>query len=269
MEASAQQYHRMIWLLPWDEDAHVRHLPWATWSLIALNVLVFLFAPANEAWFLRWGLVPAEAQWYQFLTSCFMHADVWHLVGNMLFLLVFGDNVEDAFGPVPFLLLYFGGGLLGDLIWVTANPAMTVPGVGASGCISALAGAYGVLFFSSNIHVKVMLVVFPIESFEIGAIWVLLFWFGADVFLTFYTQGQMANEGGVNFVAHGIGFVAGFVVALVAVMVGVLRRYDELADGDAWFGYWPPGLVERERTRARLAVKISQAAGERRTWGDP
>lgn len=245
----------MIWLLPWDEDANVRHLPWATWSLIALNVLVFLFAPGDEAWFMRWGLVPHDLHWYQFLTSAFMHADVWHLLGNMLFLVVFGDNVEDAFGPVPFLLLYLLGGFLGDLWWVSANPAIDIPSVGASGCIATLAGAYGVLFFSSNIGVKLMFVVFPLYTFELGAMWVLLFWFGADVYQTFASHGVMHGPG-TNFVAHGTGFVAGLLVAIVAVLYGVLRRYDELADGHAWFGYWPPGLTEQARAKARRAARL-------------
>lgn len=259
----------MIWLLPWDEDASVRHLPWATWSLIAINVLVFLFAPATEAWYLRWGLVPADLHWYQFLTSAFMHGSLFHLVGNMLFLLVLGDNVEDAFGPVPFLLLYFGGGLVGDLWWVSANPAFDLPSVGASGCIAAIAGAYAVLFFSSTIGVRLIFLVVPVHTFEMRAFWVLLIWFGVDIYLTLEGHGVMEKSAGVNFVAHGAGFMAGFLVAIVAVLLGVLRRYDELVDGDAWFGYWPPGLVARERAKAlKAARRLNAAAGNGRgSWG--
>lgn len=258
----------MIWLLPWDEDASVRHLPWATWSLIAINVLVFLFAPGNEAWYLRWGLVPADLHWYQFLTSAFMHDGPWHLVGNMLFLVVFGDNVEDAFGPIPFLMLYFGGGFIGDLWWVTANPAFDIPSVGASGCIAALAGAYAVLFFSSTIGVKLMFFVFPVYTFELRAFWVLLLWFGADIYLTLAGNGVMGRGEGVNFVAHGAGFMAGLAVAVAAVLWGVLRRYDELADGHVWFGYWPPGLVERERAKAlKAAARLRSTGDGSGPWG--
>lgn len=269
MVASAQQYRRMIWLLPWDQGTRVRHLPWVTWTLVVLNVLVFVFAPGDDASFLRWGLVPSNAHWYQFLTSNFLHADAYHLVGNMLFLVIFGDNVEDAFGPIPFLLLYFAGGLLGDWWWVSANPAMDIPGVGASGCIATLAGAYGVMYFSKTIEVKLMFFVIPVGTFEFGAMWVLLFWFGADIVQTFYTRGVMHGPG-VNFVAHGAGFVVGLTVALAAVLYGVRRRYEDLSDGDAWLGYWPTGLEERARVqaraRARRSVRMKSNAIDRQPW---
>ena len=246
----------MIWLLPWDEDAGVRHMPWATWSLIAINVLAFLLTflvtPAeSEAWIPRWGLNPAHAHWYQFLTSDFVHGGWFHLIGNMLFLLVFGDNVEDAFGPIPFLLLYFVGGLAGDVMWVHANPSIDIPSVGASGCISALAGAYAVLFFSSTIGVRVMFFVFNLRTFYFRAPWVLLFWFGADVYRTFASHGVMDAEPGVNFVAHGMGFAVGLAVAVIAILVGVLHRYGTLAEGHDWFGYWPPSLETPRRIKAR------------------
>jgi membrane associated rhomboid family serine protease len=250
----------MIWLLPWDEDAGVRHMPWATWSLIALNIaaflLTFLVTPAeSEAWIPRWGLTPAEPHWYQFVTSNFVHGGPMHLVGNMLFLLVFGDNVEDAFGPVPFLLLYFIGGLAGDWMFVSANPAMMIPSVGASGCISTLAGAYLVLFFSSTIGVRVLFLVFTLHTFHIRAVWVLLFWFGADVFQTFTSHGVLPDGGGTNFVAHGAGFAFGVVAALAAAIYGVGRRYELLDDGHAWFGYWPTSLEDRPRRRRRPTVR--------------
>jgi membrane associated rhomboid family serine protease len=245
----------MIWLIPWDEDASVRHVPWATWLLIFLNVLAYLFLSGEgggDVWVKQWGLVPAEPHWYHFITANFVHGDLMHLVGNMLFLLVFGDNVEDAFGPLPFLALYFLGGLVGDAWFVSANAAMAIPSVGASGCIATLAGAYGVLFFSSTIGVRVVLLVFPVHKFTVAAPLVLLFWFGADVFRTFAHNGVLAGGGGVNFVAHGAGFAVGVVVAAVALAWGVGRRYEGGGLGHAWFGYWPDTPAKpRRRLPAR------------------
>jgi membrane associated rhomboid family serine protease len=244
----------MIWLLPWDEDASVRHLPWATWTLIFLNCLAFLFfAGSGDAWIQSWGLVPAQPHWYHYLGSSFTHAGLWHLGGNMLFLLVFGDNVEDAFGPLPFLLLYFLGGFVGDYWTVHANAASTIPSVGASGCIATIAGAYGVLFFGSTIGVRLMFVLFPVKTFHLGAPWVLAFWFGADVFRTFAFHGVLPDGEGVNYVAHGAGFVVGAAVALCALLCGVGRRYEGKAQGHAWLGYWiEPTPARRGLGKARL-----------------
>ena len=244
----------MIWLLPWDEDASVRHLPWATWTLIFLNCLAFAFLAregGGEAWIKDWGLVAAEPHWYHFLSANFVHAGLFHLVGNMLFLLVFGDNVEDAFGPLPFLALYFLGGLAGDLWYVSANASSLIPTVGASGCISTLAGAYALLFFSSSIGVRLMFFVFPVATFTFGAPWVLLFWFGADVFRTFAGHGVLPEGSGVNFVSHGAGFAVGAVVALAALLCGVGRRYEGSAGGHAWFGYWAPQSARRPLRKAK------------------
>jgi membrane associated rhomboid family serine protease len=229
-------------------------MPWATWSLVALNVLAFLAMLAAtpteiEHWFTTFGLVAADQHWYQFLTSSFVHAGWMHLIGNMLFLIVFGDNVEDVLGPAGLLLLYFVGGYAGDLMFVAANPTMTMPTVGASGCISALAGAYAVMFFNSIIGVRVLFFVFTMHTFHLRAFWVLLFWFGADVYNTAASHGVMAAEGGVNFVAHGAGFVVGFLVGIFATIYGATRRYETLAEGHAWFGYWPTSLENKPRAR--------------------
>jgi membrane associated rhomboid family serine protease len=245
----------MLWLLPWDEDTHARHMPWATWTLVAINLVVFgamLASTDIEAW-TGYALAPATAQWWQFLTANFLHGGLMHLAGNMLFLLVFGDNIEDAFGPVPFLLLYFVGGLVGDLFFVSANASMTIPSVGASGCISALAGAYLVLYFSSTIGVRLMFLVFTLHVFQLRVLWVMLLWFGYDSFLTFSRHGVLpADEGGgVNYVAHGMGFAFGILVAVFARLYGVMRRYDTLAEGSPWLGYWPMHLeFGRRRRRA-------------------
>ena len=245
----------MIWLLPWDEDASVRHVPWATWLLIFLNVLAYLFLSGEaggDAWVKQWGLVPAEPHWYHFITANFVHGDLMHLVGNMLFLLVFGDNVEDAFGPLPFLALYFLGGLAGDLWFISANATSSIPSVGASGCIATLAGAYALLFFSSTIGVRLMFFVFPVHTFTFGAPWVLLFWFGADLFRTFAGHGVLPEGGGVNFVSHGAGFAVGLFVAVLALLCGVGHRYHGSAGGHSWFGYWAPQTAPRKLRKPRM-----------------
>jgi membrane associated rhomboid family serine protease len=244
----------MIWLLPWDEDATIKHVPWVTWGLIALNLLAFIVMLAatpteQDGWYLHWGLVPVEPHALQFLTSSFVHAGVAHLFFNMLFLLVFGDNVEDAFGPLPFLALYFLGGLAGETVMVLANPTMAIPSVGASGCISTLAGAYLVLFFGSRVGVRLMFLVLTVKVFHLRAIWVMLLWFGADLYHTFASHGVLPDGGGTNFVAHGMGFFVGLLAGFVALLCGVLRRYELLTSGHGLLGYWPTSLEETWRRR--------------------
>ena len=179
-----------------------------------------------------------------------LHAGPMHLLGNMLFLIVFGDNIEDAFGPVPFLLLYFVGGLAGDLFFVTSNPARNVPGVGASGCIATLAGAYLILYFSSPVGVRLMFLVFTVHTFHLGTPCLMLLYFGYDIFLTFSRHGVLPDGGGVNFVVHGMGFAIGIAVAIFARLYGVIRRYETLSEGGLLLGYWPSGL-EPVRARGR------------------
>jgi membrane associated rhomboid family serine protease len=241
----------MFWLLPWDEDHPYRARPWATWALIVANVVAFaLLATASNARAVvdEYGLVAADPRWYQFVTANFLHGSLLHLAGNMLFLCVVGDNVEDVLGPIGLLLLYFAGGLFGDLLLVHANPGLALPSIGASGCIATLAGAYALMHARNRLCVRLIFVVLPVAKVYLQALWVLLFFFGWDVYLTFESRGELVGHGGVNFVAHGIGFAFGLGVGMFAHLHGAMRRFERLPSGDAWFGYWPSRL-EAPRTR--------------------
>lgn len=243
----------MIWLLPWEKDVETRHTPWATWLIVFVNVVVFLMmllsSDAGESAFASYGLNAKHPQWYQFITSDFLHGGFLHLFFNMVFLLLFGDKVEDAFGPLGFLLLYLLGGLAGSLIFVHANAWSDLPSVGASGCISAVAGAYGALFLSSSIGVRVFLLVFPLGTVQLPAVLFLLLYFGSDVYATYAGHGALDPQDSTNFVAHGIGFVFGLVVGIVGLLHGLRRRYETLEDGDDWFGYWPARLEATSRRK--------------------
>ena len=244
----------MIWLLPWDEDASVRHLPWATWTLVLLNILAFAVHFGDiDAWMKTWALVAAHPQWQAWWTSCFAHFDMMHLVGNMMFLLLFGDNVEDVFGPLPFLALYFLGGMLGNWWFVSANPLDELPAAGASGCIATLAGAYAILFFTQSIGVKVMFFIMPVHTLYMRAPILLLFWFGFDIARSFGSLGVLPAGGGSNFVVHAAGFLVGVAAALLAWLLGVWARYQDHAQGHALLGYCvePPAARRRPLRRRR------------------
>lgn len=256
----------MIWLLPWEEHNDVKHVHWVLYCLLAANVLIFLWCwfgdPAQvKAVYQTYALNPKDPHWYQFITSSFLHGGWMHLFGNMVFLYLFGDNIEDVLGPLGFLLLYLAGGVFGDLLFVSSNPELATLGIGASGCIATIAGAYAVLFAHHPCSVRVMLLVFPILRFDLKAIWMLLLWFGADIAQTIASHGHMQGAG-VNFVAHGAGFFVGVMVALFAKGHGVMRRYEVMPVGHGLFGYWPSDMEAAFKREQRMrALRERQRAG--------
>jgi membrane associated rhomboid family serine protease len=243
----------MIWFLPTGEQENGRHTPWVTWTLVVLNVLAFLamlFAPGENAeWFGKYGLTPATAQWWQYFTGNFVHGDPMHIIFNMVFLIVFGDNVEDVFGPVGYLLLYFVGGLFGDIVLVGSNPDMMIPSIGASGCIATLAGAYAVMFYNRAVDLEVFFLFFPVTSIGVPALVLLLFYFGADLVMTGAGGGVLEGGGGTNYVAHGVGFATGLIAGGLAMGSGAVARFRKHQQGHALFGYLPWNLGQRTRWR--------------------
>jgi membrane associated rhomboid family serine protease len=242
----------VIWLLPWGQENRVKHISWAVYALIVANVAAYAWMAINlqedgSAFFMQYGLLADDWHWYQFLTANFMHGGILHLLGNMLFLWLFGDSIEDAIGPLGFLLLYFIGGFLGDLVYVHNNVGGEIPTVGASGCISAIAGAYAIMFYDRAVNLRLMFFVFPLKTFSVMAFWVVLFWFGTDVWRTMSSSGTLESLEGVNYVSHGVGFISGALFGVIARVHGVMQRYERLSEGGAWFGYWSDALGRRVR----------------------
>jgi len=195
--------------------------PYVTYGLIAANVLVFLATlplMQNEAGLLRlwssYALVPAwvsEGHGLSGLfTSMFLHAGWLHLIGNMLFLWIFGDNMEDAFGHLGFLLFYLAAGLGAGLVHVAAAPGSMVPTVGASGAIAGVLGGYLLLYPRARVDILFFFVVI-IRVFTVPAWAMLGVWF-----LLQLLNGGAAdpNAGGVAYWAHAGGFAIGFLLTL-------------------------------------------------------
>lgn len=190
--------------------------PWVTWALIAANTLVFLtYVPllgderALHAVFWEWGLVPAKISegfgYDGFFTSMFVHAGIMHIAGNMLFLWIFGDNLEDRLGHVGFLLFYLASGLGAGLLQLAAAPGSMVPMVGASGAIAGVMGGYLLLFPRARVDVIVIFIVF-FKIFPLPA-WIMLgLWFAIQLFQGIATP---ADGGGVAYWAHAGGFLVG------------------------------------------------------------
>ena len=191
---------------------------YVTILLIVINVLVFLFAatmaPAAAQEFInQWGAIPAAilqgSRLETLLTSIFLHGGWLHLIGNMLFLWVFGDNIEAAMGHLGYAFFYLAGGLVASAAHILLNPGSTVPSVGASGAIAAVLGAYIVMFPGSRIKALVFLGFF-ITTTRVSALFFLGIWFLMQLFAGVASLGvQTAQTGGVAFWAHIGGFVFG------------------------------------------------------------
>jgi membrane associated rhomboid family serine protease len=207
-------------MIPLRDVIPSRTTPGVTISLITLNVLVYLLQlmltdAGRDAFLLGFGLVPAHFSLVNVVTAMFVHGGFVHLAGNLLFLWIFGDNVEDRLGHVRFVVFYLLCGFVAAFAQAALNPDSLVPMVGASGAIAGVMGAYLVLYPRSRV---LMLFPFPVFLFELPALVFLVIWFLVQ-FLNGINQlpvfERNAISGGVAFWAHVMGFVAGLVLVLI------------------------------------------------------
>jgi rhomboid family protein len=200
-------------MIPLRDTIPTRTLPFVTYSLIATNVLVFLhqltLGPAVERFVYTYGLVPRSFRPDALFTSMFLHAGWLHLIGNMLYLHIFGDNVEDRLGHARYLLMYLLAGAVAGVAQVVINSTSALPMVGASGAIAGVTGAY-FLFYPHARVVTIVPIFLFIQIVEIPAVFFLLFWFIYQLVLGLSSLG-MPSAGGVAFWAHVGGFLAGMV----------------------------------------------------------
>jgi len=214
-------------MIPIRDENPTRSFPWMTLLLIAANVAVFVYesslAEADLVSFItNWGLVPSRflanpfspAQVATIFTSMFLHAGWLHVLGNMLYLWIFGNNVEDRLGPVGFLGFYVLAGLVASAAQIAAGGATSIPTVGASGAVAGVLGAYIVLYPGAAV-LTIIPIFFFIEAARVPAYIVIGFWFLLQVGNGVASLGaQVAQTGGVAWFAHIGGFAFGVVVAL-------------------------------------------------------
>ncbi len=215
-----------------DGPRRVRSLPVVTLCLLILNVSVFLYevslGAGAEQFIQTYGLVPREfltsedvppagpnPLWLQLLTSMFLHGGWLHLIGNMIYLCIFGDDIEDVLGHGRYLLFYLGAGAAASLVQLSlSGPSETRPSVGASGAIAGALGAYLVFFPRRRIQVLVPMLFFA--TVQISALILLGFWFLLQFLNGVAALGEgTAQAGGVAVWAHIGGFVTGVLVALL------------------------------------------------------
>ena len=209
-----------MFALPLRDVIPSRTAPVVTIALILLNSAAFLFErtltdPQLQAFVTFYGLVPAYFSVGSLVTSMFLHTGWLHFLGNMLYLWIFGDNIEDRVGHGRFLLFYLLCGGAAAFGQVVASPDSLVPMVGASGAIAGVMGAYFVLFPRSRVLTLVWVILY-VDVVEIPALFFLGFWFALQLVSGVGSYGL--RGGGIAFWAHAAGFLAGM------GLVTLLRR---------------------------------------------
>jgi membrane associated rhomboid family serine protease len=218
-------------VIPLRDVIPSRTTPFLTVAIIAVNAVAFFYelslSRRELTLFLQeFGVVPAAFTPASLVTSMFLHGGWMHFIGNMLYLWIFGDNVEDRLGHARFLVFYFLCGFIAALGQTWMDPYSTVPMIGASGAIAGVMGAYLVLYPRSRVLTLIPLIIIW-EIIELPAVFLLGFWFLMQLFSAgaIATTAQ-ATSGGVAFMAH----VAGFVAGTVGVFLFRKRRRP-----DAWW----------------------------------
>ena len=202
-------------MIPLRDVIPSRSTPVVTMALLAVNVVVFLYQwslgeRAGTAFVFEWGVIPADFTVLTMFTSMFLHGGFLHAGGNMLYLWIFGDNVEDRLGKGRFLFFYLLCGAAAAIGQILINPDSRIPMVGASGAVAGVMGAYFVMYPQSRIVTLVPFFLFQI--IEVPAVFFLGIWFLMQFLSGVGSIAQVeAGTGGVAFWAHVAGFVAGVV----------------------------------------------------------
>ena len=221
-------------MLPIRDHNPSEKIPFVTYALIAINIAVFAWqygaitdVRASNQFLIDyafWPVLFAEGEGMTgFFTHMFLHGGFMHLAGNMLFLWIFGDNMEEELGHIPFLIFYVLSGFAAAYIQYLPDPSSAIPMVGASGAIAGVMGGYLLLFPKARVDIFIFFIIFirilPIPSFIVLGVWMAL--------QVFNGLGSDLNGGGVAYWAHVGGFVAGFVMTIpVWLRRGATRYWD-------------------------------------------
>lgn len=200
-----------------DDDSGRRTIPIVTYGLIALNILFFFVELAGgEAFIEKWAFVPTRflanpvGDGLTVFSSMFMHAGWVHLGGNMLYLWIFGDNVEDRFGHIKFIIFYLLCGIAATFAQLIFSLGSNVPNLGASGAIAGVLGAYILMFPQGKIRVLQ-----GQGIIQVSALIVIGLWIGLQFFSSVASISSTTTTGGVAYMAHVGGFIAGFILTLL------------------------------------------------------
>ena len=218
-----------------DDDSKLTRPAYFTWAILIINVLVYFYQVSDPQLTYQWAMTPKEITtgvdivspvvmtaegenievphvpgpsliYLTLLTSMFMHGSIGHLLSNMLYLWIFGDNVEHRFGHIPFLIFYLISGLFASFAQILVSPGSVIPNLGASGAIFGILGAYMVLFPRNKVNAIVLYFVVSIPAIYVIGLWTVM-----QVFSVFDSLLGPQQAGGVAYMAHVGGLIAGAV----------------------------------------------------------
>jgi len=211
-------------MFPLSDDATAPRFPFMMWLVIFLNVFVFIYevlTPNSDAFIAQYALIPSHVNFANYLTlvpfvtAIFLHGGFFHILSNMWFLYIFGDNVEGTLKPIGFLLLFLVAGIAGNLLQYAIMPTSSVPTLGASGAIAGILGCYYILFPHARVKTLVFLFIF-VTVLDISAPIMLGYWFILQLISGAGSLSQVySSQGGVAFFAHIAGFVIGLLVGKI------------------------------------------------------
>ncbi|HUB24520.1 MAG TPA: rhomboid family intramembrane serine protease [Tepidisphaeraceae bacterium] len=268
-------------IIPFRTDSPLRRTPYMNWALIAANFAVFFVqwsqnpqAPGESNFVAPLILQPADPHLWQYFTYAFLHAGWLHIIGNMLFLYIFGNNINDRLGHLGYLAFYLAGAVFAGIGYVVVERTAGGGGVlGASGAVAAVTGAYLILLPRS--HITIFYFFFFIGVAEIASLWFILLFFALDV------VGQIAPQfmGGAEAVAHAAhisGTLFGAAVSIVLLVTGLLPRdpFDIVAMAQRWNrrrvyrdmvtqGYNPFAFTPAQSGRVQVTMPQPTAAQQR------
>jgi membrane associated rhomboid family serine protease len=208
-----------------DDNSSVSIVPVVTYSLVVINVLVFLLElSAGDNFIREWAFVPSRFSEHPvsniptIFTAMFMHGGWMHLLGNMLYLWIFGNNVEDRFGSAKFLIFYLIAGIAATFAQYYFSAGSNVPNLGASGAIAGVLGAYMLMFPHARVNVFIIRQIVAMPAIVVIGFWIVLQLFSGLGAIA-YTDAT-ADTGGIAYMAHIGGFVAGLCIAFLFVRRG-------------------------------------------------
>ncbi len=220
-------------MLPLKDNIPTSRFPLVTVGLIAINVIIFIiiyiFGFGGKELFLRYGFVPynviTAGGWsgegpliagFSILSSQFLHGGLFHIAGNMLFLWIFGNNIEDRMGRMRFIAFYLLCGVVGGIAQIIPDPRSLVPVIGASGAVAGVMGAYLLEFPRARV-LTLIWILFFIRLIWLPAFLIILYWIALQVFFQLSSGGQ---NGGIAYMAHIGGFAAGLVFFRLFLLFG-------------------------------------------------
>jgi membrane associated rhomboid family serine protease len=237
-----------MFILPIRKDAPVRHTSWVVYALIIANFSVFaatsIFS-SGEGIARRYGFIPAEPDPTAVFTSMFLHGDILHLLGNMFFLWMFGESVEEAVGHIATAIGYLACGIVAIAVFDLSNPRSQIPCIGASGAISGMMGMYVVLFPKAKIDIHVYMLRIRVSTIHTTSIWAALAWFGEQTILGIFSS-TTGLTFGIAFWAHVGGLLAGIGLGAMLTPSGFSGHYQRLVARRASQYMICPACGERE-----------------------